>query len=135
MVYLSLCALSLCAVAAVSELACRSRASCGRDLFTSQDFDMLPHSFCVDSSSPQISAIHLGHFTRGGLPNSPQNFCNNCAEKCKTPGSQNSLSCGVLFLPAYPTCVTAIADAVPWSASACVSPSASCFACASARCW
>ena len=66
--------------------------------FTSQDFEFLLHSFCADSSSPQISAIPFGHlqgkvavFTN--LRDSPQNFRTNCAGKCQTPGSRNSLVC------------------------------------------
>ena len=34
--------------------------------FRSQDSDMFLFSFCADSSSPQISAILVGHFTGGG---------------------------------------------------------------------
>ena len=33
--------------------------------FTSQDFGIRLHSFGADSSSPQLSEIFVGHFTRG----------------------------------------------------------------------
>ena len=36
---------------------------CDLGNFTSQDFDIFLRSFCADSSSPQISAILVGHFT------------------------------------------------------------------------
>ena len=43
------------------------------------------------SSSPQISAILDGEFTRtnGSLYKYPQKFRNNCADKYTNPGSQN----------------------------------------------
>ena len=60
--------------------------------------DMFLCSFCSDSSSPQISAILVGHFTldngstvSANLSNAPQNYHNNCADKYQHPGSQNSL--------------------------------------------
>ena len=42
--------------------------------FTSQDSDIFLHSFCADSSSPQISAILVGHLTQNTciLRKSPQ---------------------------------------------------------------
>ena len=51
--------------------------------FTSLDFDICLHSFRADSSSLQISAILVGHFTRRNvcIRDSLQNFQNNCAEK------------------------------------------------------
>ena len=58
-------------------------------------------AFCVDSSSPQISAILAGHFYSGklrqialsaDLRNSLQNFHEQCAKRCKSPGSVNSLA-------------------------------------------
>ena len=65
--------------------------------FTSQDFEMFPRSFCADPSSPQISAILVGHSTGENdslreSPGFPQNFHNNSAEQYdKNPGSRNSL--------------------------------------------
>ena len=52
------------------------------------------HIFCEASSSPQISATLVGHFTveKGSLRKSPQNFHNNCAEEIQNPGSHNSLT-------------------------------------------
>ena len=59
-------------------IVCSSRLSAARDLiysnrpvyghtsignFTSRGFDMFARSFCVDWSSPQCSAILVGHFT------------------------------------------------------------------------
>ena len=62
--------------------------------FMSQEFDICLRSFCADSSSPQISAILVGHFTveNNSLRNYPQNFCKNCAMKYTNPSSRNSLS-------------------------------------------
>ena len=49
--------------------------------------------FCADSSSPQISAILVDHFTgeNDSLRKSQQSFHNNCADKYQNPGSRNSL--------------------------------------------
>ena len=60
---------------------------------TSQDYDMFLRICCTDSSSPQISAILVVHFTceNDSLRNSPQNFHNNRAEQVQNPGSRNSL--------------------------------------------
>ena len=57
--------------------------------FTSQDFGVSPRSSCADLSSPQISAILVGHFTWENyrLHNSPE----TCAEIYETPCSRNSL--------------------------------------------
>ena len=70
--------------------------------FTSQDFDTFLHSCCADSSSPQISAILVGHFTveHDSLRDSPQNVRKNCADKRQNLGSRNSLvQC--LFPPSF----------------------------------
>ena len=61
--------------------------------FMSQDFGIPLRSFGADSSSPQISAILVGHFTEenGSLRKSLQDFRKSRADKCQNPGSQNSL--------------------------------------------
>ena len=48
----------------------------------------------TDSSSPQISAILVGHFTveNAVSANLPKNILKNCADRCQNPGSQNFLS-------------------------------------------
>ena len=55
--------------------------------------NVVMRSFCEDSSSPQISAIRVGHVSweNDSLRNSPQNFHKNGAEQYQYPGSQNSL--------------------------------------------
>ena len=64
--------------------------------FTSQDSDISLRTFCADSSSPQISAIHIGHFTRTNcvLRKSPQ-FSAKLPQQFRrdmpNPGSQSSL--------------------------------------------
>ena len=65
----------------------------------SQDVDNFQRSFCVDLSSPQISARLFGHYSgeNDSLCKSLQ-FCKiaaTTAHKCKTPGSQK-----ILALPA-----------------------------------
>ena len=48
----------------------RARAAGGAREFHEPGFDISLHSFCADSSSPQISAIrvgHFGHFTIGTM--------------------------------------------------------------------
>ena len=67
--------------------------------FTSQDFDI---SLRAESTSRQISAILVGHFTMemtvsANLRNSPQNFHDNCRDKCQKPGLQNSLPEGIFW--------------------------------------
>ena len=52
------------------------------------------HSFCVDVSSPPISAILVGPFawnTAVRFRDSPHGFRKSCAEICKAPGSQDVL--------------------------------------------
>ena len=65
-------------------------------IFKSEDFVFLS-SFCVDSSSLQISAILRSacwsllwkSVNSAKLRDSLQNFGKGCADKYKTPGSQN----------------------------------------------
>ena len=66
------------------EHASRCRLSNLGDL-TSQEFYIFLRSFCVDSSSPQISAILVGHFTRGNdsLCKSPQFSATNAHKTCR----------------------------------------------------
>ena len=66
-----------------------------RGNFTSQDSDTVLRTFRADSSSPQISATLVGHFTgtHDSLCSSPKNFTKfHCTDKCQDPGSRNSLS-------------------------------------------
>ena len=63
--------------------------------FTSLDFEMFLRCFCADSSSPQISAILVGHFAmeNASLRKSPQlpaKLPKDLRRKKKSPGSRHS---------------------------------------------
>ena len=59
---------------------------CALGNFTIQEFGIFQRGFCVDSSSPQISATH-GHFTRSYSAKLREAFARSCADGYKTPGS------------------------------------------------
>ena len=69
----------------------------------SQDSDICLRTFCADLSSPQISAILVGHCTTTNtlstnICSSPQDFQNdNCADKYQSPASQNSIHASPRF--------------------------------------
>ena len=54
--------------------------------FAGPDFDISLHSFCTESSSPLISAILVGHFTKenDSLRKSSQFSEKKCANKYQT---------------------------------------------------
>ena len=58
--------------------------------FTIQDFDIILHSFCADSSSPRIFAILVGHFTgeNGSLRKTSAKLSEQIRRTKSNPGSQ-----------------------------------------------